>query len=846
LPGRIKERKSLPGWLPPATRDFHEELRRRVDQAGFSTRTLQAVTSEGQPGFRTSSSWNRWLNAEKPGPHPPRDAIERLVEKLGEKQNTADHLLELWDAAFAPARPSAQPEGVPQSPVAPQPPGPQTPPPLPSAQQAEPGGGRTNQAASYLADIVARECATELTDRVLAGQEPLVVNWRPHAEPDGDPAAASPVPAGGTGDIGPLVCHAGCGRWLVVLGPDGAGKTTLALLLMECLIARRTAADPVPVLLTATSLKPGEMIGNWISRILADRYPALRDTRAYGPDAAGDLVTRRRVVPVIDGLDDLDPGSRAGLLSALQRALGRYQSLILTSRPQEYHQAVAGAGRVPLGMAVIELQPVAAADTATFLERGAAGPDACGWRLVATEIRSQPDGPLARALASPLMAGLIRSAYAGRAEAAAALAAHGEAATIEDQILDALVTTRFGERATSQNRRPRRPVNPADADRWLAFLARHLAHHRTYELDWQRLRHALPAFGTPLRWAALAGTLAWLLAGAAFGASRGLAAGAMAGAGAGFWQGIDAALIVGSIYLLAPLSYPAGTAVAPWLQWLRQHASTPLRTAVIVPVAYALESGLRDGITAAGHDSIARSIRLGLTAMALNWLVATAVLGIATRARLVDQAENPLYFSLRVPGRGTGLTRTVAAGVLWGTGLGLVAGYGVNVLSSALAHEHPLWFLGIPVGAVLGAAFALVQWGRAPVQSAPAASPASVLRADRNLVLLLAMAFLVLVPAFYAAAFATASDPRAIAQFGLYGLGIGLVIWLAIALSHVWPQYLITTAWLAAHGRIPWRLASFLSEARDLQILRQRGSTYEFRHARLQDHLASRPTQDHQ
>jgi hypothetical protein len=141
---------------------------------------------------------------------------------------------------------------------------------------------------------------------------------------------------------------------------------------------------------------------------------------------------------------------------------------------------------------------------------------------------------------------------------------------------------------------------------------------------------------------------------------------------------------------------------------------------------------------------------------------------------------------------------------------------------------------------VFGAAFALVQWGRTPVQSAPAASPASVLRADRNLVLLLAVALLVVVPAFYTAGFATGSAPRVLANFGPYGLAIGLVIWLAIALSHAWPQYLITTGWLAARGRLPWRLASLLAEAHDVQILRQHGGAYQFRHARLQDRLANR------
>jgi hypothetical protein len=113
---------------------------------------------------------------------------------------------------------------------------------------------------------------------------------------------------------------------------------------------------------------------------------------------------------------------------------------------------------------------------------------------------------------------------------------------------------------------------------------------------------------------------------------------------------------------------------------------------------------------------------------------------------------------------------------------------------------------------------------------------ASTLRADRTLVLLLAVPFCIVVPVFFGAAFAAGT--REFISFGLYGLGIGLTIWLAIALSHAWPQYLISTAWLAARGKLPWRLAAFLSEAHELQILRQRGGAYQFRHARLQDYLA--------
>jgi hypothetical protein len=294
-------------------------------------------------------------------------------------------------------------------------------------------------------------------------------------------------------------------------------------------------------------------------------------------------------------------------------------------------------------------------------------------------------------------------------------------------------------------------------------------------------------------------------------------------------------LIVGAIYLLAPLTYPPGTSTPPWLQRLRGLTRTPLRAAIAVPAAYALESGLRDGIEASRTHSVVVAGLLGLTALALNWVVASVLVWLAARSRLFNLAERPVYFRLRTPGRRAEFIRTMAKGLAWGAGLGLAAGYGVNVLSNSLAHEHPLWGLGIPAGAVIGAAFALIEWGRTPVALAPAASPLSTLRADRTLVLVLAVPLLVVLPVFFGTAFAPGFHD--FVRYGLYGLGIGLTIWLAIALSHAWPQYLITVGWLAPGRKLPWRLAAFLNEAYGLQILRQRGGAYQFRHARLQDHL---------
>jgi hypothetical protein len=801
-----------------------------VDVAGLTCRALETVTSvppgsvppgSGEPAFYSKSRWGRWVNGQS---QPPRKAIKILAERLAGDEIKAGHLLELWDGAFAPVpRPAVEAEPA-----------------------VEPPPGRDSPVAAQLAALVAGECAAELNDRVLQGWRPLAVGWQPAAGPV-DPAASGTVPPGDAGDVGPLARFVRAGGRLVVLGPAGAGKSTLAVLLMDALLGRRRPGDPVPVLVPASTLAPGEMMKGWLERTLADRYPPLRDARAYGTEAIAGLVAQRGVLPVIDGLDDLEPQPRGQLLGALGRAFGPCQPLILTCRGPEYREAVEVAGTVLPGGAVIELRAVAGEDAARFLERGTAGPRARSLRPVVDAIRARPAGPLALALSSPLMVALLRASYTGSAsgsgsgsgDVVAGLARPDDRAAVESQLLDGLIGASFGARATSERARPDQPWDARDAERWLGFLARHLARWRSYDLDWLRLRYAVAAFTDPLRRACLGAALVFVLAGTLFGLGRGLPYGGTQGLLYGLGHGLDAALIIGAVYLLAPLPYPAGAGTARWVRRLRQLTRTARRAIIAIPVPYAIESGLRDGIGAARSHRPGTAVLMGLTAAALNWLVAAILVGLATRARLFDLAEQPVYFSLGLPGRGAEFARTVGRGAAWGAGLGVVAGVGIKILGNVLAVEDPLWELGVPAGAVIGAAFALAAWGRTPDAAARPASPASTLRADRNLVLLLAVPFMLVLPAFFGAAFARGLD--GFVSFGLYGLGIGLSIWLAVVLSHPWPQYLIAAGWLAARGQLPWRLAAFLAEANDLQVLRQRGAAYQFRHARLQDHLARVP-----
>jgi hypothetical protein len=76
-------------------------------------------------------------------------------------------------------------------------------------------------------------------------------------------------------------------------------------------------------------------------------------------------------------------------------------------------------------------------------------------------------------------------------------------------------------------------------------------------------------------------------------------------------------------------------------------------------------------------------------------------------------------------------------------------------------------------------------------------------------------------------------------------LAVGLASGLAVGLagltggSRAWLCCVVAARWLAVTGRLPWRLMDFLDDAYRLGLLRTVGPAYQFRHAELQDHLAS-------
>lgn len=179
-------------------------------------------------------------------------------------------------------------------------------------------------------------------------------------------------------------------RQLVVIGAPGAGKSTLAVLLTLGLHAQRQPGDPVPVPVTLTFWDPDHgHLDTWLARRLAEAYPGLHSRGRYGADAAARPVAAGLVLPVLDGLDEMPEPLHARAVAALTAAVGRDRPLVLTSRAEEYQSAVRQVGGPLARAAVVEVEPVTAADAADYLPAGQVDGQA-RWRPVLTQPLRRP------------------------------------------------------------------------------------------------------------------------------------------------------------------------------------------------------------------------------------------------------------------------------------------------------------------------------------------------------------------------------------------------------------------------------------------------------------------------
>lgn len=375
---------------------------------------------------------------------------------------------------------------------------------------------QVSAARRQLADLVLAQWRTEIIVRQLDDPAPLAVRWRlteldttGHAENVSRPrllryliGRGIPRFDGRTDRISQIADEFRRlpSRRLVILGDPGMGKTTLAVLLLRELLMHPEGEEPVPVLVSMSGWDPGaESLHTWVARRLAEGYPALR-AAGFGPDASRALVSQRRILPILDGLDELPERARSAILDQLNAAAA--DPLILTCRTAEYETALADQGRRGLtSAAVIEPSRLNAADAAAYLESNLQQRAISAWADLLFALRSGENSPIVQALSSPLTLWLVRKVYVEtgvdptelcdttRFGTADALTEH-----LLDHVVDALIKVNPPQRDTDEEHpfRPRRAWDPAEAKSWLAFLAHHLDLIGSRDLAWWKLSLAVP------------------------------------------------------------------------------------------------------------------------------------------------------------------------------------------------------------------------------------------------------------------------------------------------------------------------------------------------------------------
>ncbi|GAU70694.1 hypothetical protein SSP35_21_00890 [Streptomyces sp. NBRC 110611] len=739
------------------------------------------------------------------------------------------------------------------------------------------------QIADRLAGAVRRQWEAEAEVRRLNDPYPLPVSWAAASAdlveewerlestaagwPGGGPAeragwAAGPGElAGADGEIAAVVLQRVPTGRLVVLGAPGSGKTMLLVRLLLALVERRAAGGAVPVLFSLSSWNPAEQrLDEWMAEQLVQDYAGLSESAPGSLDrmtCAQALLAHRLVFPVLDGFDEIPAAVRTAALDRINAALPLGQGVVLSSRAQEYREALSPASAIPArlaGAAGVELQPLRPEAVAAYLRRDSGGTGtaaAARWDPVLARLGART-APVARTLRTPLMLFLARTIYNPRpGEHSGSLPDPAELCDtarfptrteLERHLFDAFIPAAYRPHPD--------PVRhsrwqAAQAQRWLAFLGNHLEHRLrgTTDLAWWQLRYAVRV------------PLVGLVFGLASAVAGGLVAGLGAGIGIGFGTGLGTGILLGFGVGL-PVRRLSGAGHGP-----------------LSGLAGGLAGGLVGGVAA----GLASLIGIGLAVGPGGGIAAGLGVGLA-----VGPASGPRgglaggFAGGAVAGMMSGLGPGVPSGIVNGIGIGLAAG-----LTAVLAgrsdpaqrlHWSPVGLTtGLAVGLALGLAAAVVAGpaagltvglvagavttliaglAGAPTNLTTAGDPRAVLARDFRtfgvIALAAALAIGMMTDLVTGLAVTTenqlATNPAVLITAGLApGFWMGLVAGLALGFAQAaWGSFAIVRCWLALRGRLPWRLMSFLADAHVQRgVLRQVGAVYQFRHAELQRRLAA-------
>jgi hypothetical protein len=204
-------------------------------------------------------------------------------------------------------------------------------------------------------------------------------------------------------------------------------------------------------------------------------------------------------------------------------------------------------------------------------------------------------------------------------------------------------------------------------------------------------------------------------------------------------------------------------------------------------------------------------------------------------AAFLSEPEHPTHVELRLHG----IPRLFLLQSLGGILAALAFGFAVG-LSIGLAVGHPSAVAvalasGVVCSLAAGIPSTILFYFGLPADLTKVSDPITLLRLDRTAAVARGLSLGVAGALPCAIAFNMASGLQYGVAAGFAAVLTGFVI--TGLGTTAYGGLVISRAWFALRGRLPWSLMAFLADARTRGVLRQAGGVFQFRHALLQDRL---------